>query len=334
MSAPSVSVAMPVRNAMPYLAESVGSVLGQTLEDFEFLILDNSSTDGSIELLRDIARSDRRIRLFERSEPLPIAESLNFVVHKGRAPLVARMDADDVSDPGRLERELDVMQRNGDVVLVSTLVEGIDSKGRQVRPRDRWRLMRRSVVPISHGPAMFRRQAFDQIRGYRPAMVPCEDVDLFLRLAHHGRILVLPDALYRYRYHLGSSSLSHSVEDVARSAHEANRALAALRTGRDHADVIERPDEGLVPRDAVVAALYRQGALRLWAGHSPGVLRDLARSGALSWTPRSLRTLLWGAWGSVSPATLRIFLRSLVRARDLAARARLRDGEPYEWRPR
>src|SRR5919112_403425 len=108
-TAPAVSVVMPVRNALPYL--------------------------GPTGALREWARSDARIRLFETRRRLGPAGSSNFVVREARAPLVARMDADDVAHPERLARQVEVLRNSPDVVLVAALCDGINADGRSVRPR-------------------------------------------------------------------------------------------------------------------------------------------------------------------------------------------------------
>jgi glycosyltransferase involved in cell wall biosynthesis len=323
---------MPVLNAMPHLTDSVRSILDQTLEDLEFVILDDGSTDGSTEFLRASAQSDRRIRLFELREPVPAPESFNYVVSRCTAPLVARMDADDVSTRERLERQVDVMREADDAVAIGTLADGIDSKGRRVRPRDRWRLIRCPEIPFPHGSAMFTRRAFEEIGGYRPATGPWEDVDLFLRLSDLGRILVLPDALYRYRYHLDTTTLSYSAEEAARSIHLLRDALNERRAGRDHIIPAERGADRPVSREMVAAAHRSHGALRLWAGHTPGVLRELTRGGGRSGKLSGVGTVVWAAWGSLSPATLRFVLRSVIRLRDAVAGAWMPDGRPREWR--
>jgi glycosyltransferase involved in cell wall biosynthesis len=329
---PRVSVAMPVRDAMPYLADSLRSVLDQTLEDFEFVILDDGSTDGSTELLRETARSDSRIRLFERRESCGLTEAFNYVVTRCVAPLVARMDADDVSRPERLQRQLEAMQGESHVVLVGALADGIDSEGRRVRPRDRWRLIRCTEIPFTHGSAMFRRRAFDEAGGYRPAAGPWADVDLLLRLGDRGRVVVLPEALYSYRYHLDCSTLEQPLEEAARSTDSLRRFLAVRRAGRAEDRILEGEGEDSVDPDAVAATAYTRGAMRLWAGALPVVDGLTPRGGSFRFSRTWLRTLLWTAWARVSPATLRLFLRGLIRARDLVAGARLRDGRPHEWR--
>src|SRR6266849_4896317 len=152
---PLISVVMPVYNALPFLDESIRSILEQTLSDFEFVILDDASTDGSVERLREWSPRDGRIRLHESRQRLGLSGSSNAVVAKARAPIVARMDADDIAHPDRLRRQWNIMESRPDVAVIGALCNGIDASGREVRPRDRWRLLRRSVfIPFPHGSAM------------------------------------------------------------------------------------------------------------------------------------------------------------------------------------
>jgi glycosyltransferase involved in cell wall biosynthesis len=330
---PAVSVVMPVHNGMPYLDDSIGSIVAQTLEDFELLILENGSTDGSAAVIQDWARRDRRIRVFQRPQVVGHVASSNLITSQATAPLVARMDADDISHPDRLRRQRAVMEEDADVVLVGTLCDGIDSRGRRARPRDRWRVIGSSTLaPFPHGSSMFRRALFDEVGGYREACEDWADQDLFWRLADRGRVVVLPDALYRYRYHLTGTTLGLADEDIVRSAHRRDRCLAERRVGRDYTHMLLDGD-GDYPRGrATPAALHSQGALRLWSGQRPGILRALLRSRSAGMSPAALPILLWAAWGSVSPGSLRLAMRGLVRARDWAATIRIKDGRPREWR--
>src|SRR5262245_47483785 len=137
---PEVSVCMPMYNAGPYLAPAIESILAQTFEDFEFLILDDASTDGSLTVARRFADADRRIRVvsFEhQGYPSLLNESLKLA--NGR--YVARMDADDVVLPDRLERQIIYMRAHPECVAVGTQVIMIDPDG---EPLDRTHL------PTSH----------------------------------------------------------------------------------------------------------------------------------------------------------------------------------------
>lgn len=333
---PLLSVVMPVRNAAPYLDESVRSILGQTLGDFEFVILDDASTDDSRGILRAWAKRDARIRLIEVDQPLGPSHVYNYVVSQATGAIIARMDADDVSEARRFERQWEVLRNDSDVGLVGTLMEGIDRRGRGVRPRDRGRLVRRSpFAPFPHGSVMFRREVFERVGGYRQACVHWEDIDLFLRISDVSRILVLPDVLYRYRFHTNSVTLTSSDKDVERAFDLMYRCLAERRAGRDYTPLLEAAASETGGEDSGeirLHALFSLGSSRLWSGHSPAMLGPLLSRGSLACNRESLQTIVWAMWGSLSPRTLRASLRLLVRVRDLAASRRLKDGRPYEWR--
>ena len=161
---PPLSVVMPVHNAGPFLADAIGSVLDQTYSDFEFVILDDASTDGSFEVAREWATQDPRIRLERSCTNLGLVGSSNAVVELARADVIARMDADDISDPNRLARQWQVLSDHPDASLVGALADGIDARGRRVRPRDRWRIVRRSRwSPFPHGSVMLRRAPFESV---------------------------------------------------------------------------------------------------------------------------------------------------------------------------
>ena len=304
---PAVSVVMPVHNAARYLDESIGSIVNQTFTDFELVILNDASTDRSESILRDWEKRDSRIRLVTSKQKLGLSGSSNRVVQEASAPLVARMDADDVSHLERLMRQWEIMQACPDVVAVGTLCDGIDAHGRRVRPRDRWRLVRYSrYIPFPHGSAMFRKKDFDAVGGYVNHFEVGEDQDLFFKMAERGRVVTLSDALYHFRYHLNNAT----VASRGRAVH----VVDGNRSGHD------------------LAALYLLGAMRLWAGQPPGVLSEMIAQKKVRWNISSLMAVASASLGSVSPTTLRFILRSLIHARDGLAGLRVKDGRPYEWR--
>lgn len=303
---PLISVVMPVHNALPFLDESIRSILEQSFTDFEFVILDDASTDGSLERLREWARRDKRINIHESKKRLGLSGSANGVVSKARAPIVARMDADDIAHPERLQRQWNIIANRPDVAVIGTLCNGIDATGREVRPRDRWRLVRRSnYIPFPHGSAMFRREVFDEVGGYNEKSVGAEDQDLFLRMATRGRVLTLPDILYSYRYHSSNATLLNGTRAVGENHSQNGNALAAF---------------------------YMLGAMRLWAGDPPQLLQPMLEKKSLHWNHQTLTIMASAIWGHLSPPSLRAFLRFSIRARDLLASVRVRDGRPCEWR--
>lgn len=303
---PLISVVMPVHNALPFLDQSIRSILEQTLTDFEFVILDDASTDGSVELLREWSLRDTRIQLYESKERLGVSGSSNAVVSKARAPLVARMDADDIAHPDRLRQQWNIIKGRPDVAVVGTLCNGINASGREVRPRDRWRLVRRSVyIPFPHGSAMFRREVFEHVGGYDETSEGAEDQDLFSKMAARGRVLTLPDALYSYRYHSSNVTLFNGTRAVGANHSQNGDALAAF---------------------------YMLGAMRLWAGYPPMLLELLLKKKSLKWNLKTFMILAAAMLAHISPSTLRVFLLLAIRARDLLASALIKDGRPYEWR--
>ena len=317
---------MPVRNAAPFLDAAVRSILGQTASDFEFVVVDDASTDGSSEMLATLAARDARLRVVRSGARLGLVGSSNAAVRASRAPLVARMDADDIAHPERLARQRAIFERDADVALVGTAFEGMDAAGRTVRTRDRWRLLRSSpYAPFPHGSIMFRRTAFDAIGGYRAAAELWEDLDLFRRLATQGRVIVLPDALYRYRFHARNA---RTVE-----AHAAT--LRAMVRMRAHVDPAWRSGLSDGAGDAACGLddprlLYSVVATQLWAGHDPLLWPRLRWRMLVS--PDLHVPAIFGLAGAaaVSPRAARFVLASIIAVRDRLAGLRV-GREPREW---
>ncbi len=320
---PPVSIVMPVRNALPYLDEAVRSILAQTHRNFEFVILDDGSTDGSGEALAGWAGRDARIRLFQLEESLGPVGSSNFVMEKARHDLVARMDADDVCCATRIERQIAVIRANADAVLVGCLWEGIDAEGRKVRPCNRWRLAHPGVfAPFPHGSILVRRDAVMRAGGYSPESEYWEDADLYVRLAQQGRLLVIADPLYLHRASALSTRLKSDEQRVEHAVDQMYRTLGGFAHGRGDAG-------GRILPKVFVSI----GSTRLWSGASPGVLRRLWRRGDLRLDAHSFSVLAWALWGALLPGSLRWVLRSLARIRDRKVRSRFRGGCAHEWRP-
>lgn len=314
---------MPVKNAMPFLDAAVASILGQSFADFELVIGNDGSTDGSTERLRDWARRDPRIRLLERARSGGPVGSSNWVANAARAPIVARMDADDIAHPERLKRQIELLDARPDVVLVGTVFDAIDGKGRLTRRSGSRTVDTRDAPPIAHGSIMYRKAAFDSVGGYAAGTDYFEDADLYYRIVTVGALMVLTEPLYRYRFSETSSRLNIP---VARLQH----AFDVLRAKK-------RADRRLPPVPVTTGVradtLRAVGSLRLWSGGRPGVLRQLLQS-RLGWNFDAVKTVTWALWGTVSPGTLRASMRLVggIRAR----RARRRNGafQMIEWRPR
>ncbi len=208
----SLSVLMPVYNARRYVAKAVESILDQDFVDFEFLIIDDGSTDGSAEILDDYARRDPRIRLVRR-ENRGLVASLNEGIALARAPFIARMDADDIALPHRLRVQADFLAAHPEVVCAGGGIDVIDEKGRRITripvAQGNARIQELALqgkTPICHPTAVMRKEAVLAAGAYDPDMMLAEDLDLWLRLGEQGELANVPETVLQYRLHPASVS--------------------------------------------------------------------------------------------------------------------------------
>ena len=330
-----LSVVMPVHNALPYLDEAVASILAQSHADFEFVIGDDASTDGSGETLRGWAKRDRRIRLIRREDNLGPVGSSNWVVANARGALIARMDADDVSHPDRLRRQLLLLGQRTDAVLTGSPPVCIDRRGRRVREQTRWMMGRSGFnAPFAHGSIMYRRGAFDRIGGYRRGCDYWEDVDLYLRMAAEGRVLVLSDPLYYYRFAETSARLTSAEARVEAALHLMSRCRECHERGEDYGPLIAvgpaDPPPGRLDPNLFLS--FSQG--QIWSGRSPGVLWRMLRKAALPKDRASAMSWLIALWGTASPRTLRYVMKGRLRLRNRRSGNGPAEGAVHEWEPR
>ena len=204
-----VSVVMSVYNGERYAPEAVESILAQTFRDFEFILIDDGSTDGSKALLEGYAKRDPRVRLVSRPNK-GLTKTLNEGLDLARGEFIARMDADDVSLPTRFEKQVAFLRANPDVVCVGARVLRVDPYGSPLSESDHKltheeidrQLMEEGLGwAITHPVAMMRRDAVAKVSGYREQFRTSQDLDLWLRLAEVGRLANLPEVLLKYRYH-------------------------------------------------------------------------------------------------------------------------------------
>jgi len=218
-ASPQVSVLMSVRNGLPYAPRAINSIVCQTFGEWEFVIVDNASTDRTVEEIEFIAATESRIRLIRSSSDLGHSGGLNKGLEICRGPWVARIDADDVALPNRLERQLDFLRKNPDVQVTSCFGYYIDQNDvivgnitHDLTTREAFRryVERQLAIGILHPGALISRDLLLRVRGYRGAFDPANDIDLWGRLVDAGAlILVQPEPLMKYRVHDGSIS-AHS----------------------------------------------------------------------------------------------------------------------------
>jgi hypothetical protein len=266
MPMPAISVAMSVYNGERFLAPAIKSILAQTFDDFEFLILDDGSTDASPRIIGDYAAKDSRIRPIMR-ENRGLVASLNELLHEARAPIVARMDADDISRPERFARQASFLANNPDYGVVGSWTEDIDENDEPYQvtgndhPQDHagfieaiengWPLM-------CHPAAMFRRDIVLSVGGYHAAFRHCEDYDLWLRLASVTRLGSIPERLIRYRHYENQVSSRHATEQQIGAA---VAYLAYCERAAGHRDPTADLDR-LPPLNELDALFGRQGVAR------------------------------------------------------------------------
>jgi glycosyltransferase involved in cell wall biosynthesis len=232
MSSPAISVVMSVYNGEAFLAEAVDSILAQTLTDFEFVIIDDGSTDGTPRILSDYTKRDARVRVFTQPNR-GRAESLNSGIDRARAPLIARMDADDISLPDRLEQQFRFMKAHPEVGLLGGAADLV-TLGRQRigthRPPLEDSEIRRALLHWNvffHPTLIIRQNIVKEAGGYRKALLDADDYDLILRIAERTQVANAEPVVLLYRVHPNQVSvrgMRRQIECVL-----AARAAACLR---------------------------------------------------------------------------------------------------------
>ncbi len=200
-----VSVLIPVYNVETYVEAAIHSILSQTYNSLEIIIVDDCSTDGTYAICQRLAADDRRIRLFRNDSNRKISFTLNRAYTESVGELIARMDGDDISEPDRIERQVRYLHSHPEIDLVGVSLIGIDSSGNELNRfahlSDENLLLKSSkyVTPVSH-VWVAKRSVYEQLRGYRD--IPgCEDYDFLLRMLSLGlRFINVPNYFgYRVR---------------------------------------------------------------------------------------------------------------------------------------
>jgi len=231
VTSPRVSVLMAVRDGAPWVKDAVASVLTQTLTDLELIVVDDGSADATPHILAGVR--DPRIRVERRSRG-GLTPALNHALGLARAPLVARLDADDVALPERLARQVAFLDTNPEVGVLGSAAREVNGDGREVRvvrpPEDdaalRHALIRRN--PMVHSTVTMRRAAIERVGGYDPLFAVAQDYDLWMRLAGVTRLANLREPLVVRRLLPRRVSVAR---DADRLRAEARARWRAVRTG-------------------------------------------------------------------------------------------------------
>lgn len=207
-----VSVVMCVFNTEKYVKRAIESILHQTLQNFEFIIVNDASKDLTSTIVQLYAKRDKRIRLINNDRNLKIAHSLNRGVSYAKADLIARMDADDISLPERLETQYAFLKQHPNIAIVGTNISVTDDKEKEVWKREyptESKEIKKIIfryAPFAHPTVMFRKKVFEELGGYDPKMIPCEDIDFWFRIGTKYNFGNIPKSLLKYSLSVKSGS--------------------------------------------------------------------------------------------------------------------------------
>lgn len=202
-----LTVLMAVYNGEQWLGDSIQSIIMQTYKNFEFIIINDGSNDSSLQIINEFAANDSRIRVYTKHNS-GLADSLNHGLAKAKGDWVARIDADDICDPQRLEKQLEYSRTDSNLVLIGSGLTLIDDNGHKGMtyhyPNNHSRLMRRlskGLPFFPHSSAFFKLSAVKKLGGYRTEFNRSQDQDLWLRLGELGKILSIREPLVQIRKH-------------------------------------------------------------------------------------------------------------------------------------
>jgi glycosyltransferase involved in cell wall biosynthesis len=222
---------MSVHNGAPWVRDAVASVLAQTAGDLELIVIDDGSTDATPELLAAVR--DSRVHA-ERRARGGLTHALNRALALARAPLVARLDADDLALPERLARQRAFLDAHPDIGLLGTGAREVDEGGREValiRPPEGDATIRRALIrrnPFVHSSVMMRRAVVERAGGYDETLEVAQDYDLWMRMSGLARLANLPEPLVVRRLLPGRVT---AVRDAERLRAEARVRWRAVRSG-------------------------------------------------------------------------------------------------------
>jgi glycosyltransferase involved in cell wall biosynthesis len=234
---PRVSILTGAYNNAATLERAARSILAQTVVELELLIVDDGSTDGTAAVAARIAADDGRVRVLSMPANVGIARSLNAGLEAAAAPAVAVLDADDWSEPERLARQLEVLDRDAGVAVVGCGMREVDDQGRELAPRTAFAAGEVNAVlmrfnPIPNTAAAFRRDAALAAGGYDPRYRWAPDYDLWLRLAERHRLVVVPELLATRQMSSRNVAARREREQIAESIVMRVRAMRRRRSLR------------------------------------------------------------------------------------------------------
>ena len=226
-----ISVVMPAYNSEAYVGQAIDSILNQTYPDFELLVVDDGSTDGTRAVAEQYAARDSRVRVI-LGDHQGSSAARNKGIAEARFPWIAVMDADDISLPERLEKEMAAAQADPEVVVWGTAARHVGPDLRRLSafsmgPTSKAQfddMRRRAVnVQVCHSSALYRREVALRVGGYNVAFKAACDTEFFDRLANEGYFITLPERLILYREHSDSITLQRYHDQKLHSRYVSDR---------------------------------------------------------------------------------------------------------------
>ena len=303
---PKISVIMSVYNGGQYLKASIESIIHQTYADFEFIIINDGSTDASLKIIEGYGGGDARIRIISNGENIGLTKSLNKALKVASGEYIARQDADDISLPSRLELQLNYLESHLQVALLGTGIYVVDADGRKIEKRIMQPNPRVSLQKgnrIAHGSVMFRKAVIDGVGSYNEALKYAQDYELWLRMAKRHEVRNLPTPLYKLRMH-GGSILSKKAEEQQMCAILAQKLARGEITEGNLLDLQDHPlstFQTVFTRDDKMAFHKAAAYNHTQRGDLPALRRECFKAVILS--PLDLEndvqlfSSLFGVWG-------------------------------------
>jgi glycosyltransferase involved in cell wall biosynthesis len=244
-SFPLITVLMPVYNGERFVLDAVASILAQTFEDFELLVIDDGSTDKTRNLLETI--SDPRVHVLANPTNLGLIATLNRGLELARGRYLARMDADDLAAPERLARQIDYLERHPHVHVLGCMAELIDEHGRRCSSLAGYPTEPAAIRDflfqeccLIHPSVVFRTDTVREAGGYSASARHAEDYELWLRLSDNHALANLPDKLISYRIHPGQVSITNLMIQYATVQTCRNTALARRQARGEDMRAVEK----------------------------------------------------------------------------------------------